>query len=140
MSRRQSLLLLDGERGAFINGVALPVDGGWTAYLAAGRVCGCVPGPDAVWLRETSPSERHTLLAAYLGYGLDGFDFMIYSFIMPTLLAVWHMSKAQAGYIATGALITSAVGGLGRGRPGRSLWPGARLAVDRRLVRRCSRP
>ncbi len=24
-------LLLDGERGAFINGVALPVDGGWTA-------------------------------------------------------------------------------------------------------------
>ena len=83
--------------------------------MAAGRVCGCAPGPDAVWLRETSPSERHTLLAAYLGYGLDGFDFMIYSFIMPTLLAVWHMSKAQAGYIATGALITSAVGGWAAG-------------------------
>jgi NAD(P)-dependent dehydrogenase (short-subunit alcohol dehydrogenase family) len=23
--------LLDGERGGFINGVSLPVDGGWTA-------------------------------------------------------------------------------------------------------------
>jgi MFS family permease len=68
-----------------------------------------------VWLRETSPSERHTLLAACLGYGLDGFDFMIYSFIMPTLIALWHMAKAQAGYIVTGALMTSAVGGWAAG-------------------------
>jgi MFS family permease len=68
-----------------------------------------------VWLQETSPRERHTLVAAGLGYGLDGFDFMIYTFIIPTLLAVWHMSKAQAGYIATGSLITSAVGGWAAG-------------------------
>jgi MFS family permease len=50
-----------------------------------------------------------------LGYGLDGFDFMIYTFIIPTLLAMWHMSKAQAAYIATGSLITSAVGGWAAG-------------------------
>jgi MFS family permease len=68
-----------------------------------------------VWLRDTSPAERHTLIAACLGYGLDGFDFMIYTFIIPTLLAVWHMTKAQAGYIATGALIASAVGGWAAG-------------------------
>jgi MFS family permease len=68
-----------------------------------------------VWLRDTSASERHTLLAACLGYGLDGFDFMIYSFVIPTLLVVWHMTKAQAGYIVTGALITSAVGGWAAG-------------------------
>jgi MFS family permease len=68
-----------------------------------------------VWLQETSPRERHTLIAAGLGYGLDGFDFMIYTFIIPTLLALWHMSKAQAGYIATGSLITSAVGGWAAG-------------------------
>jgi MFS family permease len=68
-----------------------------------------------VWLQETSPRERHTLIAAGLGYGLDGFDFMIYTFIIPTLLTVWHMSKAQAGYIATGSLITSAVGGWAAG-------------------------
>ena len=68
-----------------------------------------------MWLRETSPAERHTLIAACLGYGLDGFDFMIYSFIIPTLLAVWHMTKAQATYIASGALITSAVGGWAAG-------------------------
>ena len=68
-----------------------------------------------MWLQETSPRERHTLIAAGLGYGLDGFDFMIYSFIIPTLLALWHMSKAQAGYIAAGSLITSAVGGWAAG-------------------------
>ncbi len=64
-----------------------------------------------MWLRETSPRERHTLVAAWLGYGLDGFDFMTYTFVIPTLLVLWHMSRAQAGYIATGALITSAIGG-----------------------------
>jgi MFS family permease len=68
-----------------------------------------------VWLQETSPRERHTLIAAGLGYGLDGFDFMIYTFIIPTLLTLWHMSKAQAGYIATGSLITSAIGGWAAG-------------------------
>ena len=106
--------LLDAERSAFINGVSFPSTAAGSP-MADGRACGYAPGADAVWLRETSPTERHTLLAACLGYGLDGFDYMIYSFIMPTLLAVWHMSKAQAGYIATGALMTSAVGGWAAG-------------------------
>jgi MFS family permease len=68
-----------------------------------------------MWLQSTSASERRALLATYAGYGLDGFDFMIYSFIIPTLLTLWSMSKAQAGYIASGALITSAVGGWAAG-------------------------
>jgi MFS family permease len=69
----------------------------------------------AMWLQAASPTERRALLATYLGYGLDGFDFMIYSFIIPSLLALWGMSKAQAGYIASGALITSAIGGWAAG-------------------------
>lgn len=68
-----------------------------------------------MWLQQTTPDERRALLAAYLGYGLDGFDFMIYSFIMPTLLSLWSISKAEAGYIASGTLITSAVGGWAAG-------------------------
>jgi MFS family permease len=68
-----------------------------------------------MWLQTTSAIERRTLLAAYLGYGLDGFDFMVYSFIIPTLLMLWGMSKAEAGYIATGALLTSAIGGWAAG-------------------------
>src|SRR6516164_1448876 len=68
-----------------------------------------------MWLQSTTATQRRALLAAYGGYGLDGFDFMIYSFIIPTLLNVWNISKAEAGYIASGALITSAVGGWAAG-------------------------
>ena len=55
------------------------------------------------------------MLAAYAGYGLDGFDFMAYTFIIPTLIMLWGMSKAEAGYIASAALVTSAIGGWGAG-------------------------
>jgi len=68
-----------------------------------------------MWLATTTPQERRALWAAYGGYGLDGFDFMVYSFIIPSLLTVWGMSKAQAGYIGTGTLLTSAVGGWAAG-------------------------
>jgi MFS family permease len=68
-----------------------------------------------MWLRHTSPHERRAMLAAYAGYGLDGFDFMAYTFIIPTLIALWGMSKAEAGYIASAALVTSAIGGWGAG-------------------------
>src|ERR1700733_7866115 len=64
-----------------------------------------------MWLLKTSFNERRALTASYLGYGLDGFDLMMYSFIIPTLSNLWHMSNTQAGYIATGALITSGIGG-----------------------------
>ena len=68
-----------------------------------------------MWLQKTTAGERRALLAAYAGYGLDGFDFMIYSFIIPTLLSLWSISKAEAGYIASGTLITSAIGGWAAG-------------------------
>ncbi|WP_034295365.1 MFS transporter [Herbaspirillum sp. RV1423] len=64
-----------------------------------------------MWLRQTSPDEKRTLLAAFAGYGVDAFDYMIYTFLIPTLIMIWGMSKAEAGYIATGALVTSAIGG-----------------------------
>jgi MFS family permease len=68
-----------------------------------------------MWLQDTSSRERRTLLAGFLGYGLDGFDFMIYTFIIPTLLTAWSMTRAEAGFIATGALLTSAIGGWAAG-------------------------
>ncbi|WP_439685412.1 Sugar phosphate permease [Cupriavidus oxalaticus] len=64
-----------------------------------------------MWLKETTGEERKTLFAAFVGYGVDAFDYMIYTFMIPTFILVWGMTKAEAGYIATGALISSAVGG-----------------------------
>jgi MFS family permease len=68
-----------------------------------------------MWLQKTTVNERRAMLAAYAGYGLDGFDVMVYTFIIPTLIALWGMSKAEAGYIASAALLTSAIGGWGAG-------------------------
>lgn len=64
-----------------------------------------------MWLKETSREERKTLFAAFMGYGVDAFDYMIYTFMIPTLTLVWGMTRVQAGYVATGALISSALGG-----------------------------
>src|SRR3984957_2560004 len=68
-----------------------------------------------MWLLRTTMNERRAMLAGYAGYGLDGFDVMVYTFIIPTLIALWGMTKAQAGYIASAALLTSALGGWGAG-------------------------
>ena len=50
-----------------------------------------------MWLKETNPQERKTLFAAFVGYGVDAFDYMIYTFMIPTLILVWGMTKAEAG-------------------------------------------
>ena len=63
------------------------------------------------WFYDLTRDEISTLLATFGGWGLDGMDVMIYSFVIPTLIAVWHMSKAQAGMLSTVALLISAVGG-----------------------------
>ena len=68
-----------------------------------------------MWIKDTSYEERKTLGAAFAGYTTDAFDYMIYTMLIPTLLAVWGMTKVQAGSIATGAMITSAVGGWAAG-------------------------
>jgi MFS family permease len=74
-----------------------------------------ISAPRALWLQGTSLKQRRAMVAAFAGYGLDGFDFMVYTFVIPTLIALWGMSKAEAGYIASAALLTSAIGGWGAG-------------------------
>lgn len=63
------------------------------------------------WFSQLTTRERRALYAGFGGYAVDAFDFMIYSFLIPALIANWGMTKSEAGTIATGALISSAVGG-----------------------------
>ena len=64
-----------------------------------------------LWIFGLTPQERSTLIATFGGWALDGMDVMIYSFVIPTLIAAWQMSKGQAGILGTAALLISAVGG-----------------------------
>ena len=63
------------------------------------------------WLRGLTRPERDTLLAAFGGWAVDAFDYMIYTFAIPALIAAWGMSRAEAGLIATSTLLCSAAGG-----------------------------
>ena len=59
-------------------------------------------------LRETG---RKTFWACFAGWALDAFDVQIYALVMPTLIALWGLSKGQAGALGTVALLMSAFGG-----------------------------
>ena len=61
--------------------------------------------------REMSKAERATFRACFGGWALDGMDFQLYSFVIPTLIAGWQLSKAQAGTLQTATLLASALGG-----------------------------
>src|SRR5271154_5777802 len=63
------------------------------------------------WLRDLSSRERRTMLACWGGWTLDGFDGQLYSYVVPTIIALWGISKGSAGMIGTIALLTSSVGG-----------------------------
>lgn len=63
------------------------------------------------WLFALSGKERSTLTATFAGWMLDGLDVMVYSFVLPSLIMLWHISKAQAGLLNTSTLVLSAVGG-----------------------------
>lgn len=63
------------------------------------------------WFRELDRTEKRTLYACFGGWAVDALDTQIYSFLIPTLIAAWQMTKAEAGLLGTAALISSAVGG-----------------------------
>ena len=64
-----------------------------------------------IWYRALTPGERRTLWSCFAGWALDGMDVQIYTFLIPTLTALWGMSKGEAGLLATSALVLSAFGG-----------------------------
>ncbi|MBV9574709.1 MAG: MFS transporter [Acidobacteriales bacterium] len=63
------------------------------------------------WIRELTRPELNTLTATFGGWALDGLDVMVYSFVIPTLITAWRLSKAQAGMLGTVTLLISAIGG-----------------------------
>jgi MFS family permease len=63
------------------------------------------------WYTSLSREERNTFWACYGGWALNALDVQLYTFLIPTLSALWNMSKGDAGVIASSTLITSALGG-----------------------------
>lgn len=63
------------------------------------------------WFQELDVRERRTFWACFAGWALDAMDVQLLSFVIPTLINFWNMTRAEAGQLATVALLMSAVGG-----------------------------
>ena len=66
-------------------------------------------------IRQATRGQRHTLLAAALGWALDAFDAMLYSLVLALLIRDFGMSKTVAGFLGTLTLLASGIGGVGFG-------------------------
>ncbi|KVC48169.1 MFS transporter [Burkholderia diffusa] len=63
------------------------------------------------WYAHAQPRERRAFWSCKVGYMLDGMDTQMLSFVIPTLVATWGISLADAGFIGTMTLLASALGG-----------------------------
>ena len=67
------------------------------------------------WLAEASGEQKHTLLAASLGWMLDSMDVMLYALVLGQVQREMHLSAALSGAMMSVTLVSAAVGGLGFG-------------------------
>jgi MFS family permease len=65
----------------------------------------------ANWFTTMNVRERRTFWACFTGWALDAMDVQLYAVVMPTLIALWGMSQAEAGLLGTTALLFSSLGG-----------------------------
>src|ERR1700756_3134567 len=63
------------------------------------------------WFGELNTRERRTRGACFGGWALDAFDVQMYSFVIPTVIAMWGLSRGEAGLIGTVTLLISSLGG-----------------------------
>ena len=66
--------------------------------------------PEVFRWRDSSATQRNTLLATFLGWMLNAFDVMLYSLIITRLMSVFGMDQATAGLLNALTLAASAVG------------------------------
>src|SRR5271156_4032229 len=62
-------------------------------------------------IRQATPGQRRTLLAAAMGWALDAFDAMLFALVLALLMRDLGMTKAMAGLLGTLTLLASGIGG-----------------------------
>ena len=67
------------------------------------------------WYSALKPQEKNTFWASIGGWILDAMDVQMLSFAIPTIIAVFAITNADAGRIGTVTLFTSAFGGWAAG-------------------------
>ncbi len=70
------------------------------------------PADTAPWYREISTKQWYALLAGHLGWALDAFDVMLYSFCLTSIMKEWDLKPAEAGFMVSVTLFASSFGGI----------------------------
>jgi len=63
------------------------------------------------WYGDLTKPEKRTYWACFAGWGLDAMDTQMYALAIPTLIALWSMTRGQAGILGTTVLIMASLGG-----------------------------
>src|SRR5260370_20846838 len=67
----------------------------------------------AAQARAITPADAaHTLLASFLGWALDAFDFFVLIFVMPAVAVEFHRPVAHIAFTITATLALRPVGAL----------------------------
>ena len=65
----------------------------------------------ASWYRDLDPDGRRAFRSSYAGFSVEAMSVQLYSFVLPVLLPLWHLSPSAGGLLATVTLLSSAAGG-----------------------------
>ena len=64
------------------------------------------------WFADGTLAARRGLLAAALGWMLDGFDIMLYALVISSLLGAFSITTTTAGFLGSLTLVASGIGGV----------------------------
>lgn len=68
--------------------------------------------PAIQWWREISSKQWYALFAGQMGWALDAFDVLLYTFCLTTIMKEWGHAPAAAGFMVTVTLFASSFGGI----------------------------
>src|SRR5690606_10610247 len=67
------------------------------------------------WYSEMDKNGKRTFFASFMGWTIDALDYMVFTFVISTLISLWGIDRGQAGMLGTMTLLFSAVGGWAAG-------------------------